>query len=249
MKKKILIIIILLFPMLLLSQTLNVHTNDGEIHNYTISDIDSITFTSSTVCGSPVAHQGKSYNTVLIGEQCWFAENLDVGTMIVCNGGEDDQTDNGIIEKYCYDNDVTNCDTYGGLYQWNETMQYATTEGAQGICPSGWHIPTYDELRILYFAVGGASDGEKLKAVGQGTGGGAGTNESGFSALLAGQVQWNSGGFGGIIGSTYSYAHFWSSTENDGGAYNLWLRGDIDNIYFDHPNMDYGYSVRCLKDE
>ena len=46
-------------------------------------------------------------------------------------------TNNGIIEKYCYDNNPANCAIYGGLYQWNEMMQYTTQQGAQGICPNG----------------------------------------------------------------------------------------------------------------
>jgi len=50
---------------------------------------------------------------------------------------------------YCYNNDEWHCDEYGALYQWNEMMDYASTEGAQGICPTGWHIPTDDEWKIL----------------------------------------------------------------------------------------------------
>ena len=131
-------------------------------------------------CGN-VTYDGKIYHTVVIGEQCWLRENLDVGTMIT---GGTNQTNNGLIEKYCYNDNPTNCDTYGGLYQWNEAMQYVITTGTQGICPNGWHIPSFADFATLKAAVG--DDGNKLKAVGQGSGGGAGTNTSGFSALLAG---------------------------------------------------------------
>jgi len=71
-----------------------------------------------------VTYQGQVYNTVLIGSQCWLKENLNVGTMI---NGSQNQTNNSTIEKYCYDNDPANCDEYGGLYQWDEMMQYTTT--------------------------------------------------------------------------------------------------------------------------
>ena len=64
---------------------------------------------------------GDYYNTVLIGDQCWLRENLNIGTRI---DGILDQTNNTIMEKYCYDNLEANCKTYGGLYQWNEAMQY-----------------------------------------------------------------------------------------------------------------------------
>ena len=37
----------------------------------------------------------------------------------------------------------------GGLYQWPETMAYNTNQGVQGICPSGWHIPTVAEWNTL----------------------------------------------------------------------------------------------------
>ena len=61
------------------------------------------------------------------------------------------QTNNDIIEKYCFGNLSASCTTlgYGGLYQWDEAMQYVTTPGTQGICPTGWHIPTIEEFEIL----------------------------------------------------------------------------------------------------
>jgi uncharacterized protein (TIGR02145 family) len=57
--------------------------------------------------------------------------DLDVGTRI--NGNQDQTSGNG-IEKYCYNDNQAYCDTFGGLYQWNEAMQYVTTLGTQGIC-------------------------------------------------------------------------------------------------------------------
>src|ERR1035437_8781265 len=128
-----------------------------------------------------VVYAGKTYNTVRIGDQCWLKENLDVGTRI---NGSANQTNNSVIEKYCYNDDPANCTTYGGLYQWNEAMQYVTTQGTQGICPPGWHVPTLAEFQTL--GTTESNNGNALKAIGQGTGGGAGTNTSGFSALLGG---------------------------------------------------------------
>lgn len=49
-----------------------------------------------------------------------MAENLNVGDMVK---GYKNQQDDSKIERYCYDNDTTNCDRYGGLYQWAEMMQ------------------------------------------------------------------------------------------------------------------------------
>ena len=185
---------------------------------------------------------GDYYTTVQIATQCWFRENLNVGTRI---DGNSDQTNNAggnIIEKYCYDNNEANCVTYGGLYQWDEVMQYVTTEGVQGICASGWHIPTYADLQTLKAAVSNSSNA--LKAVGQGTGNGVGNNSSGFSALLAGSRNFNNGSFGYMSGHTF----FWSSTESGSNAYNMYLIYGNDDVGLHYHNKNYGFSVRCIKD-
>jgi uncharacterized protein (TIGR02145 family) len=191
--------------------------------------------TAEWVCGNTLEYSGKIYNTVQVGSQCWLKENLDVGTMIL---GSDTAKDNGIIEKYCYSNDTSNCNTYGGLYQWNEAMQYTTTPGTKGICPLGWHFPASAEFQILSNIVGG--DGNALKAIGQGTG----TNTSGFSALLAG-----SRGYDGYFHYLLDYAIFWSSTEGDSTfAYYMYLYYSSSGIGLDGFYKAYGLSVRCLQD-
>ena len=81
-----------------------------------------------------------------------MAENLNVGTRI---NGSGSQTNNSTIEKYCYDDNEANCTTYGGLYQWDESMQYSTMPGVQGICPTGWHLPTDAEWTTLTTYLGG----------------------------------------------------------------------------------------------
>jgi uncharacterized protein (TIGR02145 family) len=185
---------------------------------------------------------GFSYGTVLIGDQCWLDENSNVGTMIL---GATEQTNNATLEKYCYENDIVNCALYGGLYQWNEVMQYSTTEGAQGICPPGWHVPTMAELQTLKTNVSG--DGNALKKSNIGSWDGEGTNTSGFSALLAG-VRRTSDGFFLVIGSM---TDFWSSTENGGtNAVALNMSGGISSISIisSGSSKQWGYSVRCLQD-
>jgi uncharacterized protein (TIGR02145 family) len=185
-----------------------------------------------------VDYSGKTYHTVQIGHQCWLRENLDVGTMIK---GSNEQRDNGIIEKYCYNDSIENCNIYGGLYQWNELMQYTTIEGTQGICPTGWHIPTFTEFETLSTIVGG--DGNALKAIGQGLYDGTGTNSSGFSALLV--------GFRGSNGSSYGlglYAVFWSSSMSSSISEGfLGLYYSKSNIYVLYREKYFGYSIRCIK--
>ncbi len=190
-------------------------------------------------CGNSILYTGRTYNTVQIGNQCWLKENLDVGTMIQ---ESDTAKDNGEIEKYCYNNDTINCDTYGGLYQWNEAMKYTIVEGAQGICPPGWHIPTLTEFQTLSTTVGG--DGNALKAIGQGDGEGAGTNTSDFSALLSG-IRHDEGYFTYLNFNTL----FWSSKGVDTYiASTMYLDYSHVAIGFGYDYKDFGFSIRCLRD-
>jgi len=214
-----------------------------------------------------VVHYGKTYNTVQIGNQCWLKENIDVGTMIPSN---QEQADNGVIEKFCFNNDVTNCDKYGGLYEWDEVMQYTHGEKSQGLCPDGFHIPTDDEFKELEggldsnfgpgnaewddFQWRGFDAGGKLKATGldhwQGPNYGA-TNSSGFSALPHCYREWNASTqnadnqFSGFT----AYLCLWTSTENDEGtvkrrALSYFLSG----VYRSNHDKNFGYSLRCIKD-
>ncbi len=197
---------------------------------------------------------GNVYNTVQIGGQCWMKENLRVGTRI---DGSQEMTSNSMIEKYCYDDDPANCEAYGGLYQWNEMMQYTTTPGIQGICPSGWHLPTDDEWKTMEMALGmsqsdadgldyrGTDEGEKMKSTSDWINNGNGTNSSGFTALPGG-IRHSGGDFGGLGSNGY----WWSSSERSGSIrswYRL-LNYDYDQVYRhkDHVKVR-GLSVRCLK--
>lgn len=179
---------------------------------------------------------GKTYKTVKIGKQVWMAENLDY-----------------VSEKgsWCYDDDSSNCDKLGRLYDWDT---------AKKVCPAGWHLPTKKEFEKLQTAVeeetilslssrlGFSNDGNSLKAIGQGTGSGAGTNASGFSSLLAGSR--NAVGTFLYLGDN---AYFWSSSllapeyDNE-GAFTLNLSSDNSNIFLLAGYKELGCSVRCVKD-
>ncbi len=198
---------------------------------------------------------GKTYNTVQIGTQCWFKENLNVGVRI---DRVDLQLNNGVIEKYCFDDLESNCDVYGGLYYWAETVQYlnGATDGnswdpvptgnVTGICPTGWHIPTDPEWTALTTFLGGENvAGGKMKEAGTAhwspPNGGA-TNESGFTALPAGTTM--NYGFAYLHTNTY----WWSSTEcSTGGAINRYTYSAWGTIYNICWSKGQGISVRCLK--
>ena len=195
-------------------------------------------------CGDALVYGGQSYATVQIGGQCWIAENINVGTEII---GTSNQTDNNIIEKYCYGNTSTNCDTYGGLYQWDEMMQYVTTESTQGVCPTGWHIPTDIDWTTLTDYLGGTSvAGGKMKETGTthwsspNTGA---TNSSDFTALPGGDRYTN-----GSFSTQGDDAYLWSSTEDGSDAwYRLLYYGNAQVFRFS-DGKTYGFSVRCVRD-
>jgi uncharacterized protein (TIGR02145 family) len=205
-------------------------------------------------CGSNLIdiRDGQSYSTVQIGTQCWMAENLNIGIMI---NGSNGQNNNGTIEKYCYYYNTSNCDTYGGLYQWDEMMQYVTTEGTQGICPADWHIPSDDEWKTLEMYLGmsasdanntgyrGTDEGEKMKYTSGWDNNGNGTNSSGFKALPGGFCVTRRFIFLG------GYGDWWSSSEQSGsdGWYRR-LSYNSDQVRRYDDSKGDGFSVRCLKD-
>lgn len=204
-----------------------------------------------------VTYEGKVYNTVLIGSQCWLEENLNVGTMV---NGSQDQTNNGIIEKYCYNNNPANCITYGGLYQWNEMMGYTTTQGGQGICPSGWHIPTDNDWKVLEGFVDsqygvddpewdntgwrGFDSGKNLKSESGWNYGGNGTDLYGFRALPGGSRYPD-----GLFYFLDRHGRWPTSTGGSGaGAWRRSLDHDNEESYRTYYEKTFGRSVRCLKD-
>jgi len=211
-------------------------------------------FITEAACGEPFIdpRDGQTYNSILIGGQCWMAENLNIGNMI---NSSQNQQNNGNIEKYCYGNNPTYCNNFGGLYQWNEMMQYTTTPGVQGICPAGWHIPTDDEWKILegtvdsQYPVGhpiwnstgwrGYNAGLNLKT----TNGWNGNNYYGFSALPGGYRD-----PGGSFNGFSEYAYFYSSLPSGSGAWSRALASGYSTVFRNIVNQDAGCSIRCLKD-
>jgi uncharacterized protein (TIGR02145 family) len=250
---------------------------DGDLVT-TSNTVNMIVYSTGTACtGVPtVVHGGMTYNTVQIGTQCWLRENINYGTKITATTN---QSNNSIVEKYCYSNSDLNCNVYGGLYQWAEMVQYYnnvtnTTHWAtpyptvvQGVCPSGWHIPTNTEANTLITILGGQSvAGGRIKEVGtvhwNSVNVGA-TNSSGFTALPNGGrnpygVFMNGPGSGPTCGeygdlsdiNNGSYGFFWTITK---GATNtdIYYYGASYNFVGSNAGQSYkvaGKAVRCLKD-
>lgn len=189
-----------------------------------------------------VFYDGKTYTIITIGEQVWLRENLNVGSMITSSAIEDDQQDNFIIEKYCYDNDPANCEKYGGLYQWDEVMMYQKIEGSKGICPEGFHIPTFAEFEILSNFVN--NEAKYLVDTNENSALYEPTNIHNFDGLF--------GGYRGTNGKFYDLGlggyYFSSSEDNEGYAFSLSLISSYPEIYLYGRNKKYGICIKCIKD-
>lgn len=169
------------------------------------------------------SRDGKVYKMVTIGDQVWMAENLAYAP------SSGNYWAYGVVE------------TYGYVYDWYT---------AQNVCPTGWHLPSAEELTILHDNVGGVDVGVKMKSTYGWNENRNGTNESGFSGLPGGyyvndEIFFRRVGFQGC---------WWSSTMID--TTNIW--NDTSLAWFrtlEHNSFnkflqrkERGNSVRCLKD-
>ncbi len=187
-------------------------------------------------------YDGNVYNTITIGNQVWIQENLK--SLNYSDGTE-------IPDVVAYDNDEEMAEVYGRLYTWDAAMRNSNEEGAQGIAPDGWHIPSDAEWKELENFLGGASvAGGKMKTTGTeywsepNTGA---DNSSGFSALPAGE--YDSHYTPNIFQLLNTHAVFWTSTEiSSTKARERYLSYDNrkSSIYDWYKEMKY--SIRCIKD-
>ncbi len=220
---------------------------------------DTLQFTTPFGCGLNTVrdYDGNTYNTVQIGSQCWMKENLK--TTHYANGTSISSS------SWSYPgNSSSNKATYGLLYEFNAvtrgTASSSNPSGVQGICPTGWHVPSDAEWKQMEMEVGmsqSAADNTMWRgniaarlcgntgwtssstANAAGNTSAAGRNSSGFSALPAGDHNsWN----------FKDNADFWTATDRGTGA---WYRElDYNNAgverYFAATGCDF--SVRCVKD-
>ena len=214
-------------------QSMIVQLKNGKKVEFPVKDIDKITYSSSLEMTSLTdPRDGQNYKIVKIGNQTWMAENLNYN----------------IANSWCYDNNSVNCEKFGRLYNW---------EVANSVCPSGWHLPSDNEFKILEMYLGmtrnqvdatnwrGTNQSAQLKSTSGWTRNGNGTNISGFNALPAGCYNYT-GTFDVIGGSCY----LWSST--DYGSSNAWGRElDYNQSGIYRGNIFrkiIGLSVRCVED-
>ena len=227
----------------------------------------SSSFNSSSLSSSSVEYVGGScnaadYGSVNINGQIWMAKNWG------CY----------VSGSKCYNNDPTNCDKYGRLYDWatamalpskcNSTLSTSDAECAittpyhKGICPTGWHIPSNADWDKLYRFADGTSGtsspyisptaGKHLKAK-EGWNS-CGPSDSGKSYSCEDTYGFSAlpGGYG-YSGSGFDYVGdrglWWSSSENGSdSAYSRGMYYNAEGVYYDYYSKDYLRSVRCLQD-
>ena len=204
----------------------------------------------------------KVYKVVTVGKgknaQTWFAENLNYADSVA--------TPSLKGRNWCYDDVEANCDVGGRLYTWSaaiDSVKLATDEThpmrcgvyltcvlpekVQGICPAGWHVPTYMEWRALNELVGSETTYGMFMTQNGWSDGNRGTDVVGFSVFPSGAKNIN-----GKFSRDGALAAIWTSTESDVTEsvilpflYN-WV-DDSEDGYLTY-NKAYGISVRCLKD-
>ena len=179
------------------SETVKSSSSEYVLYNH-YADLGSTIVSKSQYKKFTDARNGRSYYYLTINGKdkdgnsasvTVMAENLNIGEMV---DGEEDQNDNSKIERYCYDNDTTNCDKYGGLYQWAEMMNLPSEcntkscanlikPNHQGVCPKGWRLLTEDDFYVILHANGNDAGAKGVRATSFG-----GLNYSGYSLLGAG---------------------------------------------------------------
>lgn len=248
------------------NDTMYIMKSGAIVGQYNVNtEIDSVIFYKPTVAQNDTegtfidSRDGNEYNWVQIGDQVWMAENLAYlpSVNMVADGSED--AAGSYYYVYGYDGTnvadakaTGNYTTYGVLYNWTAAMDgeaSSTTDpsGIQGVCPTGWHLPSDAEWTELTDYLGGTGAGGKLKETGTthwdspNTGA---TNETGFTALPGGTRNYDGAFYNiGLNGL------WWSATEID--ATKAWYRYvgyDYSDVGRDYVYKKIGFSVRCVRD-
>jgi len=183
-----------------------------------------------------------------------MAENLNIGEMVQ---GKDDQKDDTKIERYCYNNDTTKCDEYGGLYQWAEMMQLPSRcntescsdliqENHRGICPEGWRLMKDLDFYIAWHAETNSYGIEGVRSAYSFNG----YNSTGLSLIGAG-LRKAEGGFADLKLGAYWYYSEEYEKGKDLRAYAGFVSA-LDDYAPDRNASNKktdGFSVRCVKVE
>ena len=185
---------------------------------------------------------GKTYKTVDVEGTIWMAENLNY-------------TDHEVGKSYCFKGDEEICKLYGRFYSRDAAMNSSKcvfdascllgNDPIQGICPDGWHIPTYSETQALVTLAGKKAQ-PLMSTIGWGTEDSLyinpGVDTYGLSFVGAGQYD-TKDGFNDIGEFTFMWVYYQSSD-----MYYLLIRGKDNEAFInDFDGYEANFSVRCVK--
>lgn len=223
--------------------------------------------------GMLVDLDGNTYNTVKIGEQWWMAENLRTthysgGTEVPLIESSDVWMELDIDDKaMCYyDNSIELAESYGALYTWTAAVNGADVASSgsapiQGVCPSGWHLPSDEEWKQLELCLGmtpWAINGTGFRGTNQGSKL-AGKAELWVAGELTEDPFFGISGFNGIPGGGRNdsgafiffgeHGSMWSSTSYDeGSAWGRCLYNTYSEVRRANNQKRWAFAVRCVKD-
>ena len=203
------------------------------------------------VCGTSKArdYDGNEYATVKIGTQCWFKQNLRA--MHYSNGD--------VVEEFAHVNgDAANDATLGLEYTWESAMNgafssSANPSGVQGICPTGWHVPSEAEFEQLENYVGSQNQyvcDEDNTQIAKALAATTGWNTSGSSCSIGNDQSSNNATGFSVLPTTPdgNFAEFWTATENVDNAYQFWMYYGHSICHFSNTAKYNSFSIRCVKD-
>ena len=200
----------------------------------------------------------KTYATIELNGYTVMAQNLNYGTQINGMLATDNQSNDGVVEKFCYNDSALYCERYGGLYQWAEALalpsscntescadQVDTVGFHQGICPKGWHLPWREEWKDVH----GIYSAEHLKSIKYWYQGGGGSNSTGFTFLPAGYRREFEAGDGYNNLSEVGIMWYVAINANNSLGYKVRMTASDDGV----PTQSYSYktlgaSIRCIQD-
>ena len=244
----------------------------GDCNGDCLADEDGDGVCDPHICGNPVSYQGYLYSTVLIGDQCWFSENLRSelylnGDSIFANLSHNDWQNAtfgavavyGEGEEYCSGGSQAGdaCDEFWSLSEYGRLYNFYAVADGRALCPSGWHVPSDSEWNTMEIAIGlnyqdandlywrGTNHGLKIKATYGWNWDSNGNNLSGFTGLPGGYRNlWpNSAGTEG---------YWWTrSTQNSEVAYvrKVSTNGSTEGqVWRGYISKSIGHSVRCIRD-
>ncbi len=225
----------------------------------TVSAMPSGTF----VCGQNITdNDGHQYTTVQVGTQCWMKENIRTrlnpdGSCIngqvnnVCNIQANNTAFDCISTSSNARDSSVDCTSGYAIYTWAGMMNGATTEGAQGICPTGWHIPTNAETHTLELYL---TDSPSNESTCNGARNGTTSCATAGTKLKTGGssgFEWIRTGGRSSNGSTFvdsgNVAYLWSSTPSGGTAWYREVSTAATDILLRPLSKSFSYPVRCLK--